>query len=163
VNVIFLDIDGVLNSRRSVVSGYRQAPVDDGVSARMASRLDPIAVGLVNRLAVIADAKIVICSAWRVGMTVDGLQKLLGSAGLISERLVGFTDNKPGMRGEQIARYLSTYPNIKNYVWFDDEDDKLPGQNLVQTNCENGLCWAEYAAACKIFSCNPFDKTGATQ
>jgi len=163
VRVIFLDIDGVLNSHRTVESRYRlPTPIDADGDVRMAAKLDPIAIGLVNRLAVMADAKIVICSAWRIGSTLDGLKTLLGNAGLISERIIGMTDTNLGLRGEQIARYLDKFSDIENYVWLDDDGDCLPGQNLIQTKHEDGLAWRDYVAACKVFGHNPFEEPKAT-
>ena len=55
MRVIFLDIDGVLNSHRTAAA-YRQV---------LMRRLDPVAVAMLYRMVKFGEAKIVISSTWR--------------------------------------------------------------------------------------------------
>jgi hypothetical protein len=68
VKLIFLDVDGVLNSIESML-----------VLEAM-DKLCPVRIGLVARLAREADAKIVVSSSWRTGR-LENTVKLLTEAG----------------------------------------------------------------------------------
>ncbi len=56
MRVIFLDIDGVLNSHRTAAA-YREP---------LMRKLDPVSVKLLHRIVSKADAKLVISSTWRL-------------------------------------------------------------------------------------------------
>lgn len=69
MKVIFLDVDGVLNSLRNIVANDRFPwPVSDSdVTAQKGpvSELDPLAIGMVRKLCKLTGAKIVFESTWR--------------------------------------------------------------------------------------------------
>jgi len=122
VKVIFLDIDGVLNSKKT--PNPRELPyiVD--------RRLLRIFLRMVTR----ARAKVVLISDWRHD-----------PAGLFSARYWGvrYVDIVPYLpkrsRGEQIFLWLRKHPNVKRYVVIDDDDDQLDNLPLFQPSASEGI------------------------
>lgn len=144
MNVIFLDIDGVLNSIESAL-------VHNGRT----SLLCPIRCGLVQRLATIAEARIVVSSAWRHGDT-DALRETLrtrAGAACLVPYIIGETPRLSGQpRGAEIAQWLERHPTpkVERYVILDDDDDMLPGQPFVRTSFARGFSLDEYLDALAI-------------
>jgi hypothetical protein len=158
MKVIFLDIDGVLNSQDWYV--YRRDNVEmDSVSAQYPFyEFDPRAVERLNRLIEVTGAKLVISSSWRSGETVETLQGLMDRVGVKGE-VIGLTPHlwckKPyeDMEGYRIPRgceidwWLDNHGDfqrinwskeeqlkymnkakVKNYIIIDDDSDMLYGQ-----------------------------------
>lgn len=139
MNVVFLDIDGVLNNLGSVIG-----------LGNPSKFFDPVSVALVERLCREGDAKIVISSSWRIGKIyrlIDEMTKC--GAGRLREYIIGETPNLPGMRrGDEIARYLDEHAaEVASYVILDDDSDMLEHQPLVQTTFEDGFRYRHYVAA----------------
>ncbi len=140
MKVIFLDVDGVLNSMESVLL-YGHT-----------NRLDPVRVGMVARLCKETDAKIVVSSSWR-NPTVDGTKELLAASGAESlvPLIIGQTPRIPGKRGPEIAAWLTEHkPDA--YVILDDDSDMLPEQmpRFVHTSMARGFCLDSYLDAIKL-------------
>jgi hypothetical protein len=122
VKVIFLDIDGVLNCKKT--PNPRELPyiVD--------RRLLRIFLRMVTR----ARAKVVLISDWRHD-----------PAGLYSARYWGIrsVDIVPYLpkrsSGEQIFLWLRKHPNVKRYVVIDDDDDQLDNLPLFQPSASEGI------------------------
>lgn len=158
MKIIFLDIDGVLNSQDWYV--YRRDAVEmDSINAQYPFyEFDPRAVGRLNRIIKETHAKIVVSSSWRSGENIESLQLLFDRVGIIGE-VVGLTPHlwctKPyeDMDGYRIPRgceidwWLDNhgdfqrinwskeeqikYENkskVKNYIILDDDSDMLYGQ-----------------------------------
>lgn len=158
MKVIFLDIDGVLNSQDWYI--YRRDNVAmDSVNAQYPFyEFDPRAVERLNRIIEKTEAKIVVSSSWRSGETVESLQKLLDSVGVKGE-VIGLTPHLwcqkpyPDMDGYRVPRgceidwWLDNYGDfqrinwseekqieyinkakVKNYIILDDDSDMLYGQ-----------------------------------
>lgn len=149
MKIIFLDIDGVLNSD-SILSEY--IPEIDG-------EYYPYQPHLVDNLNMIlkrTDAKIVVSSTWRLGESVERLQYLLTHMGVKGE-VIGKTDSyndKFVVRGNEILKWIQDNQNLLgchhydfyDYVILDDDSDMLYGQrnNFVHIQGEEGLT-KEYA------------------
>jgi hypothetical protein len=122
MKVIFLDIDGVLNS--DATPNPRKFPyiVDNNLLARFKE--------LVRR----ADAKVVLSSTWRVD-----------PVGLLAARHyeVPFDDICPDMpaapRCEEMQTWLRQNPEVTRYVVLDDDDDCLDELPLFQPSSKTGL------------------------
>jgi hypothetical protein len=158
MKVIFLDIDGVLNSQDWYV--YRRDAVEmDSVNAQYPFyEFDPRAVERLNRIIKETDSKIVVSSSWRSGETVESLQRLFDQVGIVGE-VIGVTPHlwckKPYEefdgyripRGCEIDWWLDNHGDfqrinwsteeqqkfidkaiVKNYVILDDDSDMLYGQ-----------------------------------
>lgn len=146
--IIFLDFDGVLNSLRSVLATGRGG----GHSP------DPMAVGLMARLARHADANVVVSSAWRIGVTLDSLRETLTrwNGVDIADRVIDKTPQHGECRGAEIAQWLAEHPSQHNgcYVIVDDDADMLDGQlsRFVQTRHRDGFGVPEYLRALEIIA-----------
>ena len=158
MKVIFLDIDGVLNSNDWYVYRRDNVAMDSVNSQYPFYEFDPRAIVRLNRIIEKTEAKIVVSSSWRSGETIESLQKLLNSVGIIGD-VIGLTphlwSNKPyeDMDGYRIPRgceidwWLDNHGDfqrinwskeeqikdvgdakIKNYIILDDDSDMLYGQ-----------------------------------
>lgn len=161
MNLVFLDIDGVLNSVRNTVANPRGM---DNLPARRYEELalDPVAVGLVKSLCEKTGAKIVISSSWRIGRTNADFVNIFNHYGWEDFPIIGYTLIMPTIRGVQIAAWMDAYSQIdsnekiEQYVILDDSNDMLPEQmgNIVRTSLSEGLLLADYVAALRILDPN---------
>src|SRR5882672_9208221 len=103
--VLFLDIDGVLNSHRTATvqggpSEFGGAPVGDGFphdfSEKGLKKFDPVAVALVRQLCIETQCSIVLSFSWRIMFTPHECANGLDLP--IFDR----TPSLPGVRGEEI-------------------------------------------------------------
>lgn len=142
--VIFLDVDGVLNSIGSVIA--LGSPND---------YFDPVSVGLIARLCRETGAKIVVSSTWRIGRTVEQIRDELARAGApqLREYIVDRTKDFQAIRGKQIARWIEDNGFEGSYVIVDDDSDMLPEQKpyFVQTDYADGFRTRHYTNAMAIF------------
>jgi hypothetical protein len=151
--LIFLDIDGVLNSQLYLVStraeriGKSERSINDD--------LDPQAVTRLNDLCASTGAKVVITSTWRLNRAVDELQSILESRGFTGEAIDKTEDLRRGeaadciLRGNEILHWIKGHPELcgapywdyKRYVILDDDSDFLYWQrdNLIITDPYCGL------------------------
>lgn len=155
--VIFLDIDGVVCTRRVHVA-YK----DSGTWHRP----DPVAVRLLNRLCADTGAVVVISSSWRNTDSRGDIEAMLRRGGFsgrfhddwATPSLVG------GFRGDELAAWLAAHPETGAWVALDDGRDFHPGQNLVLTHGENGFMYEHYKAARAFLgSDDPWDAVVAGQ
>lgn len=129
--VIFLDIDGVLNSQLFYL---RQR--ETGIARRSGTdqeNLDEVAVGFLNELTKFG-AQVVISSTWRKGRTVAELQSMLNEAGFIGT-VIDKTGTGSGdsLRGNEILTWIkqnektvgARYYEYHRYVILDDNSDML--------------------------------------
>lgn len=122
MKVIFLDIDGVLNSDRT--PNPRNFPYI----------VDPKPLGRLKKLIARTGAKVVLTSTWR-----------LDPVGLLAAKHFGvpFMDVSPDMpkkaRSEEVRCWLSDHPKVSRYAVIDDEDDELDGLPLFQPSAKTGL------------------------
>ena len=144
--IIFLDIDGVLNSLDWYIS-------DDPLRGR--GHIDPIAIKRLNDITDSTGAYIVLSSSWR--HDYNNTVILLKKNGLTG-KIIGKTpdlclNNKYIIRGNEILKWLidhktflelpqkSNILDYKSYVIIDDDNDILLMQsdNFVHTNYNYGL------------------------
>lgn len=140
-NIIFLDIDGVLN-----YTNWYSNPRNFGNINGQEGDLDPFCIERVNILAKQTNSYIVISSDWRYDERQCRLR--LEKAGLTA-LIIGFTpihlwDEKQldKSRGAEIQGWLNNNLCIvNNYVILDDRTDMLEHQleNFVHVNSHIGL------------------------
>jgi len=140
MRIIFTDIDGVLNSRKT--PNPRNLPYI--VDAKLLKRFEE----LVAR----TDAAVVLTSTWRYD-----------PAGLYSARRLGipFVDVTPDRpersRREEVLGWLHDHPEATRYAVIDDEDDQLDDLPLFQPSARIGLT-DEIAAAVADYLCGRTDQ-----
>ncbi len=107
MKVIFLDIDGVLNCRRTPNSRKFPYIVDRKLLARL------------KRLLRRTGAKIVLTSSWRL----DPIGRL--AAKHFGIPCIGWLPDLPKRpRRDEILKWLANHPKVSRYVVIDDEDDE---------------------------------------
>jgi HAD domain in Swiss Army Knife RNA repair proteins len=122
MNVIFLDIDGVLNC-------------DDSPNPRKFPYIvDPPLLSILEDMLVRTGAKVVLSSSWRTD-----------PVGLLAARFYGvpFSDVCPDLPGvsrcEEMLKWLSAHQDVHRYVVIDDESDCLDDLPLFQPSSKTGL------------------------
>lgn len=150
MNIIFLDIDGVLNSVDSAVA-FAEFPNINEVDA-----LDPVSVLLLKQLCEKTDAKIVISSTWRKLYTVDDFRAIFAKYDWDDFPIIGVTtswNHYTNKRGYQIQDWLDGNSNWTNYVIHDDDSDMLDSQvdHFVHVSNISGFRAKHLCAALRIF------------
>lgn len=138
MKLIFLDIDGVLNSH----DWYERRP---SRGDRPIDEIDPDAAARVQRLCDETGAQIVVSSTWRLLYKLPRLREVLGAKGLRAP-LIGVTPRLPqDERGAEIQLWLDKVPALRGWtvesmVILDDDFDMLHLHPwLVRTPFETGF------------------------
>jgi hypothetical protein len=140
MKVLFLDIDGVLNSEQFYRALYRQVNV-----ALALTDFCPIACSNLMEILVEApEVKIVVSSSWRIGTELSELRQILWANAKVPENRV--IDKTPllsdwgGPRGFEIQAWLDKHPEVTKFVILDDTDDMEHLKPfLVLTDLKHGL------------------------
>lgn len=140
MKIIFLDIDGVLNSASFMKR--RQRVIDKNGPDRFRwwlEMLDEEAIQLLNQAVEATGAKIVVSSTWRILNDVPTLTKLLKTRGFVGE-VIDITPRLPfDQRGDEIALWLKQNP-VDDFVIIDDDSDMSHLMHkLVHTSWQTGI------------------------
>lgn len=138
MRVLFLDIDGVLNSRAYVERAGWDPPLGSRDDLHI---LDPSAIALLNAVVAATGAVVVISSSWRITYDLAALQSMFEQRGFTG-RLIDVTPELPGrQRSREIAAWLAATPAVESFAIVDDIDDAGVGYApyFVQTTFETGL------------------------
>ena len=115
--IIFLDIDGVLNSH--------QWHVLNPEVSRGGDMLDDAAIRVLNHLIIQTDAEVVISSVWRGLYERKELLDLLRKHGFTGT-IIGDTPHlaRPAQRGDEIGQWLAGHAfDARRFVILDDDHD----------------------------------------
>ena len=132
--IVFLDFDGVLNSWTWLGSQGVREPTKASHEVRARVGFDPKTIRRLNKLLKRTSSSIVVSSAWRKRLSVDGLQDLLSSQGLRGE-VIGRTPEIPGPRAREIARWLRLI-GLRPYVVL---DDNATGMGTIRNKAFSGV------------------------
>ncbi len=130
MNILFLDIDGVLNVYQGKPDCFSKEAVD-----------------VINKITKEYHLNIVISSSWRESFTFEELETLFKENGIeakIVDKTPIFIGNLTrefvSIRDEEIKYYLRTH-NINNFCIVDDYAIRYPElvSHFVQTDYETGL------------------------
>lgn len=137
--VVFLDIDGVLNTRTTVKrTPYGYTGIDDARVKVLANAIEKCGGG-----------DIVLSSDWKVlDRNHDDYRYLVSKLEQCGLKISDHTTDKERKRGQGIKEYLELHPEIKEFVILDDqkfdfEHYKKIWERLLITN---GIERAEYAS-----------------
>lgn len=166
MKVIFLDIDGVLNTLQISTKPFKTSRGQvcrDGFYYKLSCDSGDLevaneqAVMWLNKLCVETGAKIVISSTWR--LCPNGFEntcKALRNTGLLDTiEIIGCTgrryDEHINRRGAEIKDYLDLHPEISKFIILDDDSDMGELKDyLVQCNTHVGFTYIEYAKALNL-------------
>lgn len=148
MKVIFLDIDGVLNSIDTMLA------FPDKPHPR-SEELDQVSVNLIKRLCTETNAKIVISSTWRKLYSRKEFLEIFERYGWPFFPIIGVTDsyNSHGQtRGHEIQRWLDVNSDVE-YIILDDDSDMLESQmdRFVHCSNVNGFRSKHYCKAMRLF------------
>jgi hypothetical protein len=132
MNIIFLDIDGVLTSPRT---GY--------------FNFDIYAVNFLRWICQNSDTKIVITSTWRKNHNKEFFEKIFSKV-LHDDWQTPIINKLSKTRGDEIQKWLDNHKEIKDYIILDDDNDMLKSQkdHLISTDPENGLNFDNMGTIC---------------
>jgi len=136
MKIVFLDVDGVLNSKNELVRVYNEThKPHSGYNYPF----DKKCLYNLRKIITDTDSKIVITSTWRKdeeGRNIlNGVLKLYG----LDKYVIGYTPILDTSRGEEIKQYLLEN-KCDNFVILDDDSDM--GELtvfLIKTNRQFGL------------------------
>lgn len=137
MKVIFLDVDGVLNSDE-YFDRIKNLDIQ-GIE----SKIDVYKVKLLKKAIDETGAKVVLISSWRYTEEASSLKDLLSNFEIHVES-TPFISHK---RGLEIKKWLSDKPDVKDFVILDDEifdsyDEKLI-KKLIKISNGNGRNFGE--------------------
>lgn len=159
MKVIFLDVDGVLNSEEDL-----RVRVENGThQGLLYAEVEDRPLVLLKKLVDKSDAKIVVSSSWRIGCERSGRESIFG-AGLYNKlvkRLADYDlepfDITPSLsnkqRGDEIREWMQNCnEDIESFVILDDDNDmcEFVDTNLVLTDYKYGLTEELVEKALKI-------------
>ena len=142
MKVIFLDVDGVLNSAQ------------DGYSIRLKTDSH---LKLLQYIVKETGAKIVLSSSWRIGFT-PASKNLLARFKEYGLELMDCTPELSGTcRGDEIRKWLEEFEvenDVERFAILDDEADmaEFTESNLIQTDTNVGLQKADAVRCIKLLN-----------
>jgi hypothetical protein len=148
--IVFLDVDGVLNSYQTGFGGFlleTDTPTHQNISWGQI---------LVNNLKYIVEktgAEIVISSTWRLHFSIDRFKEMFALYEWPDAPIIDKTIDLDYLRGLEVNEWLSRH-EVSSYVILDDMEQFLPEQQVrfVQTSISKGLTKANAKKAVEILS-----------
>lgn len=133
MNVIFLDIDGVLNSEEF------ERNIDQYQYVFKFSLLDQKAILRLYKILWETNAYVVLSSSWR--LSEESYKSVEEQLKPYRIKLIDKTPQNTEGRGAEIVEWLEQHPEVSHYVVLDDDDFAMePVKNhLVLTTWTDGL------------------------
>lgn len=134
MKVLFLDIDGVCNSRLFARRQFK------ATGKRMWLDVDPELVKLVHRIIKETNCHVVLSSTWRLYPEARAVVKRD-----VCHFIDCTIDLQAGAkrsvveRGLEVQDWLDRHPRVSQYAIIDDDSDFLPSQWLFKTTFDKGL------------------------
>mgnify|MGYP001375937908 CR=1 FL=1 len=142
--VIFLDIDGVMNS-------FSTRPQDP---RGLVDFLDPANVAVLNAVVEGSGAVVVVTSTWRLTMPFAELRATFAAAGCVAE-IVDVTPDIDGpRRGVEVEAWLAAQVEAPARFVVIDDDFEMPAfpEKLVRTRKLHGLCARDVPAVLALLA-----------
>lgn len=136
MKILFLDIDNVLNSRRTAIA-YDGYPWHYGSM----DGFDDVAISLIRQLCYKTETDIVLSSSWRCNEEWTKLKKTLKLPIIDRTPILHLSSS----RGAEIDAWLKEHI-VEKYAIVDDVDEFTEEQHkyFVQTDPNNGLSYENY-------------------
>lgn len=147
MKVIFLDIDGVLNSDTDFFELRKFGhPINEIKGSKVINRG---CLALLQQIIEDTDAKIVLSSTWRMHYSLEEMHEMFTARDFslpfdvwhdITPTLShGFSDDHTRHRGAEIRDYLDAHPEVEKFVILDDLLD--PIVNIQHRYWKDGVEW----------------------
>lgn len=146
MRALFLDIDGVLQSRRSIVA------YGGGGNPLRPYPMDEVAFQLLRRTVEKTGAKIVLSSSWRGGGLARAATWFV-CYGWYDAPIIGEIGHVPydKMRGAGVQTWLEG-KELESYVILDDSTDFFPSQPHVHVDGREGYSYSDHVEATSILN-----------
>lgn len=152
MKLIFLDVDGVLNSEEYLVKEHDRLGHETYVRTYLKQGGIPFTPSCLSFLRYIIDktnALICVSSTWR--LSEDQKERLNIALGAYSDNIIGYTPylGAEKARGLEIKQFIDKLKEIKcpleNYIILDDDDDMLEEQmeHFIKIDFKTGLTMAD--------------------
>lgn len=177
MDTLFLDVDGVINSTRSLLRANKATPTTyerdflfelsntyySGYPVSILTHdllgLDQECIKHLNLVLEATGAQVVVSSSWRFCHNIVGLQKLLEYRGFKGELIDITPINLMGpnkVRGHEIQAWLDLNPEVDRFVIIDDDSDMAHLKRyLVLVDKKVGLTEKNALEAISIIKSNP--------
>lgn len=164
--MIFLDIDGVLNSG-DYMRALHRLYVNHGIGStrdQYGQLFDERCVNFLELIIRETGAKLVISSTWRLNGILR-LKRMWGDRGLPGD-IIDTTPKYPNpeiveryyepraARGYEIQEWLDNHPEVTDYVILDDDSDMLTHQKFVKCGNHYGITYEVMTEAISILNKN---------
>lgn len=149
MKLLFLDIDGVLNSMGHAI-GYNQPFLNADYLQSTGANLDPVCVAVLEKLVTENDFQIVLSSTWRTHGLDDAswIEAFNYHFDWNDFPLIGQTPSLQGMRYQEIEAFLKSFPEkVEDFIILDDDSDaweEKPSKHFYQTDMNSGLTKAVF-------------------
>lgn len=145
MNVIFLDVDGVLNNAKTFYKRY----LNYLITGKQNLEIDEKMVERLKKIVDATSAKIVLSSSWRVFFTKHNNEVFADSKGyqlceILEKYNMEIFDltpyDKNRHRGNEISAYLNEN-EVDKYIIIDDDDFDLQdlSEHVIKTSFKSGL------------------------
>ena len=146
MNILFLDIDGVLNSKQ-----WHSSDSCKALGNSVKRYFDPVCMKYLNSIISETEARVIISSSWRILRSLQDLQDLFKSVGFtgkiygMTPDLSIFQPDSENLRGLEIQQWITNnqryFKTAIQYIILDDEDGFLENQQqyFFQINSDIGL------------------------
>jgi len=167
MKLIFLDMDGVMNSFQSAywyrnMLGHKEPDWVDYKTTETTAfnnyekQLCPLACSNLRHIMEShPDVKIIISSTWRAGRKPEFFNRLFKHFKIIKEdRVIGCTPRLNKERGYEIQDWLTKFEeDVEDFIILDDDGDMGPyckTHHFVQTSCKTGFDYYKMEEVDKI-------------
>jgi hypothetical protein len=157
-SLIFLDVDGVLNSGDGN-NAIGQLVLDGFIPSHQKQRwFQPRHVRLLAKLEHLSGASLILSSSWRLDTHPGEIEHFMREAGHPSPCIVGTTDSGGPTRGAEIGRYLKYFQDnvafgpVPYVVLDDDWDPDMHPDHFVSIDYQEGLTERHVERAVKILN-----------
>lgn len=129
MKVLFLDIDGVCNSRDWAEQGNS-----------LWNGIDPRCAKMVQRIIHETKCAVVLSSTWRMyAESRETVRREICHFIDVTKNMQGGAKWGVVERGVEVQEWLDRHPNVEQYAILDDESDFSPDQWLFKTTFQHGL------------------------
>jgi len=146
MSLLFLDIDGVINSEDFYRSHLYPGNPDDMdemfmiLQERPKWHVDNIALARIKKVCEDSNSSIVISSTWRSIYNKDDFIRIFDSCGWSNAPIIDVTPMiDGGIRGDEVRKWMNDHHCTDTYVIIDDAEEFYPEQSLYRTDFKHGF------------------------